>query len=336
MRRCHVGVAENGGFLQLLDGGLVLGGGGHGVDAHGDDGQTPGCTPLAGQNFVHGLGQLHGVARQGGIPDAQSGDAGERRLQSGEELGFQLAVQLVAGVVLRYVAADVLVEQHGVGNLIGIFTVAADGNVHIQTDVVVHNTEGDGSGGAVLVANQFLQVEEVHPLILGGVSAEGEAALEGFPAAFQTFQTALKNGGFAGGIPGVFAGLGGELHNLALLHDHHALPLVDGDDGAVGNDVVRALGVAAAGGGTLFALGDQNVGRHAVTVEILFPLIGKDVAHRSQCCFDQTHNAFSLCKKFFDIKTFRRRRRGCFRWRTYGRSCRHRRSCCFPVGCGFW
>ena len=336
MRRRHVGVAENGGLLQLLDGGLVLSGGGHGVDAHGDDGQAPGCTPLAGQNFVHGLRQLHGVARQGGIPDAQSGDAGERRLQSGEELGFQLAVQLVAGVVLRYVAADVLVEQHGVGDLIGIFTVAADGNVHIQTDVVVHNTEGDGSGGAVLVANQLLQVEEVHPLILGGISAEGEAALEGFPAAFQTFQTALKNGGFAGGIPSVFARFGGELHDLALLHDHHALPFVYRDDRAVGNDVVRAFGVAVAGGGALFALGDQNVGRHAVTVEILFPLIGKDAAHRSQCCFDQTHNAFSLCKKFFDIKTFRHRRRGCFRWRTYGRSCRHRRSCCFPAGCGFW
>ena len=221
------------------------------------------------------------MAGQGGIPDALGGNPCKRGLQSSEKLGFQLAVQLVAGVVLRYVAAYVLVEQHGVGDLVGILTVAADGNVHVEADVVVHDPEGDGGGGAVLVANQFLQVEEVHPLILGGVSAEGEAALEGFPAAFQTFQTALENGGFAGGIPGVFAGLGGELHDLALLHDHHALPLVDGDDGAVGNDVVRALGVAAAGGGAFFALGDQNVGRHAVTVEILFPLIGKDAACRS-------------------------------------------------------
>ena len=322
--------------MQLLDGGLILSGGGHGVDAHGDDGQTPCRAPLAGQNLVHGLSQLHGVAGQGGIPDALGGNSGKRGLQGSEKLGFQLAVQLVAGVVLRYVAAYVLVEQHGVGDLVGILTVAADGNVHIKADVVIHNPEGDGCGGAVLVAHQLLQVEEVHPLILGGISAEGEAALEGFPAAFKTFQTALENGGFAGGIPGVFAGLGGELRNLALLHDHHALPLVDGDDGAVGNDVVRALGVAAAGGGALFALGDQNVGRHAVTVEILFPLIGKDAACRSQCCFDQTHNAFSLCKKFFDIKTFRRRHRGCCRWRTCGRNCRHRRSCCFPAGCGFW
>ena len=297
MRRRHVGVAENGGLLQFLDRGLVLSGGGHGVDAHGDDGEAPCRAPLAGQDFVHSLRQLHGVARQSGIPDALGGDTGKRGLQSGEELGFQLAVQLVAGVVLRYVAAYVLIEQHGVGDLIGILTVAADGNVHIQTDVVVHNTEGDGSGGAILVADQFLQVEEVHPLILGGISAEGEAALEGFPAAFQTFQTALENGGFAGGIPGVFARFGGELHDLALLHDHHALPFVYRDDRAVGNDVVRAFGVAVAGGGALFALGDQNVGRHAVTVEILFPLIGKDAPCRSQCCFDQTHNAFSLCNK---------------------------------------
>ena len=63
VRRCHVGVAENGGLLQLLDGGLVLGGGGHGVDAHGDDGEAPCCAPLAGQNFVHGLRQLHGPHR---------------------------------------------------------------------------------------------------------------------------------------------------------------------------------------------------------------------------------------------------------------------------------
>ena len=34
------------------------------------------------------------------------------------------------------------------------------------------------------------------------------------------------------------AGLGAELHDLALLDDHHALAVRHGNDGAVGDDVV--------------------------------------------------------------------------------------------------
>ena len=48
----------------------------------------------------------------------------------------------------------------------------------------------------------------------------------------------VEDGGFGVLIEYKLAGLGGELHNLALIDDHHALPVRHGDSGAVGNDVV--------------------------------------------------------------------------------------------------
>ena len=64
-----------------------------------------------------------------------------------------------------------------------------------------------------------------------------------------------------------------------MLHDHHKLSIVDGNDRSVGDDVVGSLGVGAAFiVDALLPFGDKNVRSHGLTVKILSPLIGQHAA----------------------------------------------------------
>ena len=232
---------------------------------------------------------------QSRVADALCGDLSESGLQSAQELGLQLAVKTVTGILCLNIAAHVLIEQHWVGDLVGVLAVATDGNVHIKTDVGVNDTEGDRRGSAELVAQNFLQVEEVHSLILAGISTEGEAALQVLPAGLQAVaKTAVEDGAFGGGVPGEFTGFCCEFNDLALIDDHHTLTFINSDDRTVGDNIIGTLSVAAAGGSTLLTLGNQNIFRHAVAVEELSPLVAQNAAYTAKCCFNKTHNNFSF------------------------------------------
>ena len=131
MGRAHGGVTEHGVALQLLDHLLVFLAGLHAVDAEGHDLQTPQIPPLVGQHLVEGIGDLHGVAGQSAVADAHIGNLGKGRLQGGQQLAFQLAVQTGAVIGAAHIAADVGVKQNGVADAVAVLTEAADGNVHI-------------------------------------------------------------------------------------------------------------------------------------------------------------------------------------------------------------
>ena len=83
---------------------------------------------------------------------------------------------------------------------------------------------------SIATKKDLIGVEEVDALVLGGLAAEGEAlggcgkggldALAQIPA---------EDGGFGGGVVDVLAGLGADLNDLALLDDHHALTVRNGD-----------------------------------------------------------------------------------------------------------
>ena len=290
MSRGHGGIAEGRVALQLLDHGLVLVGGLHAGDSEGHNLQTPQIPPFGAENVVECLRHFHGVAWEGGVADAHLGDSGKSGLEGGHQLGFQLAVNALPGIFPGEIAADVLIKQHGVADPVGILAEAADGNIGIQTDVAIHHPEGNRAGGAVLIADQLLGIEIVHPLILGRLTAEGEAFADGGERLEDALpQIARKDAGLGGGVVCKFARLGAELRDPALIHNHHALAVGHGDDGAVGNDVVASFGVAGTGTGALFAIYRQHVGGHGITIKILLPLVGQDAAHRTGCRFDQTH-----------------------------------------------
>ena len=166
------------------------------------------------------------------------------RLQSAYELGLELTVDLLAGIILLDVAADVRVKQQGVGELIGIHAVAAHRGVKVEPDVAVNNAEGDGVCRAEFIIDYLLGVEIVNALILAGVAAEGKALadeLEGVK--YRLAEGTGKDAGLGGGVVCKLSGLGADLDDLALLDDYHALPVGDCNTRSVGNDVVAALGV---------------------------------------------------------------------------------------------
>ena len=246
--------------LQLLEHLLVFLIGRHTGYAEGNDLDTPQVAPLLAEDLIQGVGQLHGVAGQLGVADAVFADLGEGGLQRRQQFGFQLAVQLIAGIGFGHVAAHIGVEQGGIADVIAVLAEAADAHINVDTGPLIHHAEGHGIGSAILVSDQFLGVEVIDTLILGSLTTEGEA---GGHAVDDSTDALLKltgkQRGFGGHIVGKLAGHGADLHDAALIHDHHALTIGHGDDAAVGDDIVAALGVAAAAGGALLTLNSHDV-----------------------------------------------------------------------------
>ena len=293
LRRRHVRVAENGVLLQLLDHRLVLFRGFDRVYAKGHDLHAAQIRPLFGEHVVERGGDLRGVPRQRAVADAHLGNLCERRLKCGQQFALELAVDLVAGVIALHVAADVGIEQHWVGHAIAVFAEAADGNVHVQADVIVHHPEGHRAGRSVFVAQDFLGIEEIDPLIPAGLAAEGKAVEGGFQNGFHllAIERPVEDTGFAALFKDILARLGAKVHDFSLIHDHHALAVGHGDDTAVRDDIVVLTPTAAEAGLYLFlCLRRQHVIRQGVHVKILFPLAGQRAARRVQCSRNQSHS----------------------------------------------
>ena len=236
------------------------------------------------------------MAGQGGVADAHVGDFREGGLERGEELAFQLAVQLVPGIGLRHVAADVGVKEHGVGDFIAVLPEAADGDVQVDACPLVHHPEGHGAGGAVLVAGNLLGVEVVDPLVLGDLAAKSDAGADVGKDLFDALaQTPGEEGGLCGGVVDEVSRLRAQFHHLALFHNHHALPIRHGDDGAGGDDVVISL-VGGAAAGALLPPDRQGVGGQGLTIEKLLILVGQFAGDGVDGGANQSHGTVSFLK----------------------------------------
>ena len=230
---------------------------------------------------------------QRGVAHAHLGDLREGGLQRGQQLGLELVVELAAGIGVLDVAADVGVEQDGVGDAVGVLAEAADGDVDVDAGALVHDAERDGGGGAVLVADDLLGVEVVDALILGDLAAEGKALAEDLEGLLDGgAEVAREDRGLGGGVVAELTRLGAELGDLAVVDDDHALAVGHGDDGAVGDDVVIAP-VALSGVFSL-ALDDERLGVERLAVEILLPLVGQYAVDSAQTCLNKTHLYFSF------------------------------------------
>ena len=208
--------------------------GGDGVDAKAHDLDTAQVAPVGGEDLVECARELGGVAGDGAVANAHLRNLGKGGLQSGEQLGLKLAVDLVARIAIGHVAAHIGVEQQRVGDAVRILAVAAHRDVNIQADVVIDHAEGHGRGGAVLVADDLLGVDEVDALVLASVAAKGKAAADiGERLLDGVAQIAAKDARLAAGVKDKLAGLQRNLDDLAVLYHEHALAIVDGDDGAV-------------------------------------------------------------------------------------------------------
>ena len=277
---------------------LVLLRGGDGVDAKAHDLDAAQVAPVGREDFVECTGELGGVAGDGAVADAHLRDLGKGGLQGGEQLGLKLAVDLIARVAIGHVAAHVGVKQQRVGDAVRILAVAAHGDVDVQANVVIDHAEGHRRGGAVLVADDLLGVDEVDALVLARVAAKGKTAADiGEGLLDGVAQIAAKDARLAAGIEDELTGLQRDFDDLAVLHHEHALAVVDGDDRAVGDDVVLAVRVGAAATGALAALAGQDVSRHRFAVDKFLPLVGHDAAGSSQSSFQESHGDLPFSSK---------------------------------------
>ena len=302
VRRCTGGIHKGRVALQLLDHLLVFLVGLHAGNAEGNDLHTAQVAPLAGQLLIEGVGQLQRVAGQGGVTDAHFTDLCEGRLKRGQQLRFHLACDVLGLIVLADVAADIGVEQQRVFQPDAVLTETADADVQVDARSLIHHPEGDGAGRAVLVARQFLGGEVVDALVLGGLAAEGESLADVLEHALHALaQVAGENAGLCGHVVGVFARLGAHVHHLALLHDEHALAVCNGDQAAVGDDVVVTVLVAGPARNLFLAFYCQNIRGDGFAIEVLLPLVGQYAAGCAQCRFDKSH---SLCLLFICLFEF--------------------------------
>ena len=290
--RSGAGRVHKGGVaLHLLEHLLVFLAGLHAGNTEGYDLNAAQLAPLGREHIVEGLGKLHRMAGQCGIADAHIADLGKGGLQGGHQLGFQLAVNFVAGVAFLDVAADIGVEQNGVGDAVAVLAKAADGNVDVDAGALVDHAEGNRAGGAVLVAHQLLGVEVVDALIHRGLAAEGKALADVLEhRADGLGQVAAEQCRRAAGVVGVLTRLGAHIYDLALLHDHGALTVRHRHDRAVGDNVVAALCVGAASALAFPAAGSQQVSRHGFTIKVFLPLVGHNAASSAHCSSDKSHN----------------------------------------------
>ena len=295
MRRRAGRVHERRVALHLLDHLLVFLVRRDGGNAEGDDLDAAQVAPLGAQRLVERVRQLDRVAGQRGVADAHFADLRERGLERGEQLGLELAVEVRAVIVLAHVAADVRVEQKWVGDMIAVLAEAADAHVDVDGGALIHDAERNGRRRAVLVADELLGVKIVHALILGRLAAEGEALSDVLERVEDTgSQLTGEDRRLGRSIIDKLARLGAELRHLALIDDDHTLSVGDCHDGAVGDDVLAALVVAAAPGNAVQALDRHHVLRNGFTVKILLPLVGHHTASRAQCCFNESHFLISL------------------------------------------
>ena len=293
----HIGITEDRGLLQFLNHGLVFLGCLHGGYTHGNNLHTAQILPLGRKYLIHGFRHFHGMTGQCGITDAHIRNSGKSRLQCGQQFRLQLAVDLGAVIVCAYIAADIGVEQNGVGNPVGILTEATDGNIHIQSDVAVHHAERHRTWRTVLVAHDFLGVDVIDPLILGRFAAEGEALADGAENIRNALaQIACHDRRFRGRIVDVLTLLCAQLHHLALLHDQHALSVRNRNDTACGNNIIRSLGIGGTAGNAFTALDHQCIRIQCVTIKIFLPLVSQNTACCSKDCFQKSHSPCSFRK----------------------------------------
>lgn len=132
------------------------------------------------------------------------------------------------------------------------------------------------AGRAVLIADDFLEVDVIDALVLARVAAEGKAFLhladeqaEGLAQVAGII--AIENGRFRRRIIRIFARFGTDFDDFPRFNDEHTLTVVDSNARTIGNDIVFAIRIAASAmaAGLLPTFGHQDIFIQAVTVKTL-------------------------------------------------------------------
>ena len=229
------------------------------------------------------------------VADTLRCDASECGLQCRQQLAAQLLVDLAAHIVAVHVAADIGIEENRIRDTVAVRAETAD--VHVERIGAEHRLKLDRLCRAVLIADDLLRIDIVDALILRRIAAERKTSADIAQHRLQIArEIAAEHRRLGRGIVRVCARLRADLHDLALIDDHHALTDIHHNDRARRDDIALTARVRAAPARTraLLALCDQRVGIEAVTAVELLPLVGENPAHRAGSCLNQSHRFSSL------------------------------------------
>ena len=268
------------------------------------DFDTTQFTPLFAQHIVKGSCQLHSVTGKRTVTNTHCRNFCKSRLQCGHQFSFQLAINFTAGIISFHVTAHVSVKQNRVGYAIAVFTKATDGDVDIETYVIVNNTERHSTGSTILVAHNFFNVEVVNPLVFTRVAAKGKAFANLTEHVYNAIaQITHEDRRLAGLVINVFARFSAQIYNLALFNDNHCLTFVDCDNGTITDYIsfTASVRTSAFAAQTFLSFSNQHVFSQAVTIYKLFPLVAQYATNCTHTSFNKTHSVILLYKNIYII-----------------------------------
>ena len=234
------------------------------------------------------------MSRQCRITYADLGNPCKSGLQRRQQLSAHLTDQLFYGIISGYISAHIGIEEQRICKPEAVLSETADRNVQIQADILVDYTKRYRRRCSVLVAGDFLGVEIIDSLILGGFSSEGKTLSDHLEDFGNTFpEIAGKHGRLRRGIVLVFTRFCTDIYDFTLLDYQHALTVGDRNDRSAGDDIVKTM-VSTAECGTFPSFRRQNGVRQRFAVKILLPLIRKNAGSGSERCMNKSHLSISF------------------------------------------
>ena len=173
--------------------------------------------------------------------------------------------------------------------------MTTDGNVHIQTNVLVYHTEWHRCHSSVLIADQFLNIHIVNSLLCGCHTTKADTLTQFLKGCLNILtQAAIEQAWLCTGVIQKLSCLCTHIYDLPLIHNQHTLSICHTDDRTIGDHVAVTAFLEQLILLSLVSSCHQNICRKGITVKIISPGIGQYAGCGCQCCTNQTHISFLL------------------------------------------
>ena len=267
-------------FLRLL----VIGNAG---DAHRLDLNAAGFFPVLIQHLPHIFGELPGLARHMGDPDAVHGHLADGALEGLQELIQELLIDIVHFQMRRISRNHLRIEAHRIGDLDGIASVGSEEKLRIVEIVEIvyriSRTEAD--------AADLLKIQEIHFHGNRFAAPEFEPVKGILQHIAHEISVEKRRGGTV--VHGIIARFSGIINDLSAVSQDHKLIVIDMNDRTVGDHIAVSSPVGALSYDD--ALGKKRLLSHFTGFHNIKPLICQSSSCCVHCCSD---NAHSRCLPF--------------------------------------
>ena len=211
---------------------------------------------------------------------------GKCRLQCGKKLCLKHAVNLIPLIIIGYISADISIEQQWIYNLIRILSITANGNIYIQTYVLIHNTKRNWISRSIFISYNFFRIKEIYPLVFPCLASETKPFSDRKKSILNICtKTSIENTWLCRSVVDKFSRLCTNIHNLALVYNNHTLSFIHSYNRTITDNVLRTFGIASPSCYSFLAFFYQNLRPYGITMKIIPPLICQYTIKCTCSCF---------------------------------------------------